>query len=378
VVCTGGTLGRAKHVPERDATVVARLRAAGGILLGKTNSPEIAAAWETDNLVYGRTNNPYDLTRTPGGSTGGESAIIAAGGSPLGLGTDAGGSIRLPAHFCGLAGIKPTSGRSPRTGQFPAPLGARAAIAHICLIARHVDDLTLGLPLIAGPDYRDFSTVPMKLGKPGDVALETLKLAFFTDDGAVTPTRETQAAVRDAARALGDRKVAVEERRPPGADTAYTIYRDIFRADGGAGALAMLKSIGSTPLSPLLQRSLATLGGPAFGSAAEVIGAFARWDQYRNTMMGFIEGYDALLSPVVPWPALPHGTSLEPDKLPGFGYSMMHNLTGWPSVAVRVGTSPEGLPIGVQIAARPWREDVALALAGAVEATFGGWRPPAL
>ena len=378
VICTGGTLGRSRHVPERDATVVARLRRAGGIVLGKTNSPEIAAAWETDNLVYGRTNNPYDLARTPGGSTGGESATIAAGGSPLGLGTDAGGSIRLPAHFCGLAGIKPTTGRSPRTGQFPAPLGARAAIAHICLISRHVADLTLALPLIAGPDYRDFSIVPMPVRDPAEVSLAGLKLAYFTDDGAVTPTPETQQAVRDAARALAERKVATDERRPPGAETAFAIYRDIFRADGGAGALAMLKSIGTQELSPLLQRSFATLGGPALGSADEVVAAFARWDQYRNAMIAFIEGYDALRSPVVPWPALPHGTSLEPDKLPGFGYSMMHNLTGWPSVAVRIGSSPEGLPIGVQVAAKPWREDVALALAQALETAFGGWKPPKL
>src|SRR3954447_8582189 len=116
VICTGGTKGRASFVPKADGTAVARLRAAGGIILGKTNVPELAAAAESDNLVYGRTNNPYDLARTPGGSTGGEAAIIAAGGSPLGLGTDAGGSIRIPAHYCGLAAIKPTSGRVPRTG----------------------------------------------------------------------------------------------------------------------------------------------------------------------------------------------------------------------------------------------------------------------
>src|SRR5580692_5019163 len=115
VICTGGTKGRANFVPKADATAVARLRAAGGIILGKTNVPELAGAIETDNLVYGRTNNPYDLAHTPGGSSGGESAIVAACGSPLGLGTDAGGSIRIPAHFCGLAAIKPTSGRVPRT-----------------------------------------------------------------------------------------------------------------------------------------------------------------------------------------------------------------------------------------------------------------------
>src|SRR5207247_5955522 len=114
----------AAFVPTEDAAVVARMRAAGAILLGKTNLPELGLAFETDNLVYGRTNNPYDLTRTPGGSSGGEAAIIAAGGSLVGLGNDFGGSIRLPAHFCGIAGIKPTSGRVPRTGNFPGPGGA--------------------------------------------------------------------------------------------------------------------------------------------------------------------------------------------------------------------------------------------------------------
>jgi amidase len=136
---------------------VARLRAAGAIFLGKTNVPELAGAIESDNLVYGRTNNPYDLARTPGGSSGGEAAIIAACGSPLGLGTDAGGSIRIPAHFCGLAAIKPTSGRVPRTGQFPQPMGARAPVFHVSLIARRVEDLALALPIISGPAARSES-----------------------------------------------------------------------------------------------------------------------------------------------------------------------------------------------------------------------------
>ncbi len=144
VICTGGTKGRANYVPKADATAVARLRAAGAIVLGKTNVPELAGAIETDNLVYGRTNNPYDLSRTPGGSSGGEAAIVSAGGSPLGLGTDAGGSIRIPAHFCGLAAIKPTSGRVPRTGQFPLPLGARNPVFHVSLIARKVAGSSAG------------------------------------------------------------------------------------------------------------------------------------------------------------------------------------------------------------------------------------------
>jgi amidase len=216
----------------------------------------------------------------------------------------------------------------------------------------------------------------MPVGAPGAIAIKDLKLAFFSDDGLTAPTPGTQEAVRGAARALAGRGVAVEERRPPGTETTFEIYRDIFRADGGAGARAMLASLGTKELSPLLQRSLATLGGPALDSAAAVVAAFTRWDQYRNTMLRFMEGYDALLSPVVPWPALPHGSSFDADKFAGFAYCMMHNLTGWPSATVRVGTSPEGLPIGVQIAARPWREDVALALVRQLEAEFGGWRPP--
>ena len=179
VICTGGTKGRANYVPKADATAVARLRAAGAIILGKTNVPELAGAIETDNLVYGRTNNPYDLARTPGGCSGGESAIVAACGSPLGLGTDAGGSIRIPAHFCGLAAIKPTSGRVPRTGQFPLPMGARNAVFHVSLIARKVDDLALALPIIAGPDFRDHSIVGMPLLDPKAVHAERIEAGLF-------------------------------------------------------------------------------------------------------------------------------------------------------------------------------------------------------
>src|SRR3979490_715476 len=189
VICTGGTKGRANFVPKADATAVARLRNAGAIILGKTNVPELAGALESDNLIYGRTNNPYDLTRTPGGSSGGEAAIIAACGSPLGLGTDAGGSIRIPAHFCRLAAIKPTSGRVPRTGQFPMPLGAAHPRFHVSLIARRVQDLALALPVIAGPDFRDHSIVGMPLGDPAKVVIGDLKVAYFDDDGVAAPPK---------------------------------------------------------------------------------------------------------------------------------------------------------------------------------------------
>jgi len=376
VICTGGTKGRANYVPKADATAVARLRAAGAIFLGKTNVPELAGAVESDNLVYGRTNNPYDLTRTPGGSSGGEAAIISACGSPLGLGTDAGGSIRIPAHFCGLAAIKPTSGRVPRTGQFPQPMGARAPVFHVSLIARHVEDLALALPIISGPDFRDNSIVGMPLLDPKAVTLSGLNLAFFEDDGAATPTKEISAAVRDSAKAFADAGVKVEEKRTPDAEKAAAVYHDMSRGDGGAGTRAFLKSIGSDPISPLFEKALTYSVAPAMANTTDALAAFVRWDLFRNSMLRFMENYDAVLSAVAPFPALPHGASFDEQNRKGFGYSQMYNLTGWPTATVRVGTSPEGLPLGVQVAARPWREDVALALVAHLEKTFGGWKMP--
>ena len=379
VICAGGTKGRANFVPKADATSVARLRAAGGIILGKTNVPELAGAAETDNLVYGRTNNPYDLARTPGGSSGGEAAIVAAGGSPLGLATDAGGSVRIPAHYCGLAAIKPTSGRVPRTGQFPLPLGARNPVFHISLMARKVQDLALALPIISGPDFRDHTIAGMPLGDPAKVVIRDLKVAWFDDDGLAPPTKEIAAAVRDSAKAFADAGIKVEESRPPDVAKPAGVYLDISRGDGGAGTRAFLKSIGTNEISPMFERALAVAVAPAMPNTTEALSAFVRWDLFRNSMLRYIENYDALLSPVMPYPAPLHGTGFDDDKRIGFGYAQMHNLTGWPTATVRIGTSPEGLPIGVQVAARPWREDVALALIAHLERTFGGWKmPPAI
>jgi amidase len=209
VICTGGTEGRAHFVPNRDAAVVRRLREAGAILLGKTNCPELGWAWEADNFIYGRTNNPYDLNLSSGGSSGGESAIIAAGGSPFGLGSDAGGSVRFPAHCTGIASIKPTSGRVPRTGHFPGPGGLLDVLWQIGPLARYVEDLALVLPVISGVDMQDAAIVPMSLGDPRAVDLRRLRVAFHTDNGIVTPSAEIGTAVKSAAVALAKAGIAV-------------------------------------------------------------------------------------------------------------------------------------------------------------------------
>lgn len=373
VISTSGTMGRARFVPERDSTAVARLRAAGAVILGKTNVPDMLLAFETDNLIYGRTNNPYDAERTPGGSSGGEAAIIAAGGSPLGLASDSGGSIRWPAHCCGIAGIKPTSGRCARTGHFSPPGGILDSMWQIGPMARYVEDLKLMLPMLAGPDGRDVHIYPVPLGDPDAVALPGLRLAFHTNNGVMAAAPEIAATVRAAATALAEAGVQVEEERPAATRQTYDLAMAWFGFDGGASLRAVLGMIGSTGIHPLLARYLETIGGRS-PSASDFAVLAGRLDIYRRSMLGFLDRYDAMLCPAGAYTAMPHGTTF--DQLRAFSYTMAFNLTGWPAAVVRCGTSKEGLPIGVQVVARPWREDIALALAQQLEMALGGYARP--
>ena len=378
VVSTGGTKGRAKFIPAQDATTVARLRAAGAILLGKTNVPEMSWASETDNIIYGRTNNPYEFSRTPGGSSGGEAAIIAAGGSPFGLGSDLGGSIRLPAHYCGITGLKPTSGRVPRTGHFPPAGGMKDSMCQVGPLGRFVEDLTLVLPIIAGPDWRDPAIVPAPLGDPRKVNLKKLRVAFHTDNGILAADAATAGTVRKAVKALSDSGAQVEEARPTGIEQSRELIEGVWGADGGAGLQELLKAASTTELSPLLQHSLKKVGGLTPMSGPQLAALLFRWDQFRSEMLGFMEMFDLILCPVNAYPAAVHGISFVEGRLNAFSYTYTYNLTGWPGAVVRGGASPEGLPIGVQVVARPWREDVALAVAQHLESALGGWQRPLL
>jgi amidase len=376
VISTGGTKGREAYIPQEDATVVARLRAAGAILLGKTNTPELTLAGETNNLVYGQTNNPYDVSRTPGGSSGGAGAIIAAGGSPLDMGSDTGGSIRLPAHFCGIAGLKPTSGRVPRTGHVvPFGLGAVDSLTQNGPMARFVEDLALTLPIISGVDWRDPGIVPMPLGDPQAVQLHELRVAMHTDNGIMTPTPETIAAVQVAAAALTDAGLTVIEDRPGALPRAADLANNLSSADGRAWTRRLLVKFGTTELHPWLSRRIEEAEAYEVGDFTALLEDV---DTYRSEMLTFLHQYDVILCPVCAFPAPPHGSTLEADMRLGFSYTGAYNLTGWPGAVVRGGTSPDGLPIGVQVVARPWREDVALAVAQQLETALGGWRRPPL
>src|ERR1043165_1841904 len=366
VVSVGGTRGRAQYVPREDATGVARYKAAGAVVLGKTNVPEVSLAFESDNLVYGQTKNPYDLTRTPGGSSGGEAAAIASGMSPLGLGSDAGGSIRVPAHFCGIAGIKPTSGRTARTGHFLPPGGLLDSIWQIGPLARRVEDLWLALPLLCGMDWRDPTVAPVPLGDPSEVELKTLRVAFHTDNGIISPTPDISDAVRDAARVLSDAGAEVSEARPPVPENAYEMLLGLYGADSGAGLRMLLMLSGTDETHALMTRLLEVLSTSQM-TTAELVGLVFQLDAWRGQMLSFMRDYDLIICPPCARTAMPHGTTFDEDNQLVFSYSMIYNMTGWPGAVVRASTSPEGLPVGVQLVARPWRDDVALAAAAAVE-----------
>ncbi len=372
LVTTAGTIGWRDRVPDADGTVVARLKAAGGILLGKTNTPEFTWSDETDNDVYGRTSNPYDLSRTPGGSSGGSAAIVAAGGVPFDIGSDTGDSIRQPAHVCGIAGLKPTQGRLPRTGHWPGFEGIVATLTQLGPLARRVDDLALLLPIIAGPDGIDPFVVAAPLLDSAAVDVGALRVVAFTDNGIRPPTPETAAAVEAAVDAIARTGATIAREVPPGLDEAWQAWFDIIRSDGHAWLERLITAAGTPGRGSYDTRGWVTFEPPV--GADELTARLERADRIRSRLLRWFERADLIVCPVMPQPAIRHGESTA-DWF-GDTYSDVHNLTGWPAAVVRAGTSAEGLPIGVQLIAHPWREDVALAAAKVVEAATGGWIAP--
>ncbi len=375
VVTTVGTTGLRSFVPEADDVTVTRLRDAGAIVVGKTNCPEFLMGFESDNLVYGRTVNPFDTSRTCGGSSGGEAAIVAAGASPLGLGSDSGGSLRVPAHFCGVPTLKPTHGRVPITSSVFPSSGPFSRLRAVGTIAPTVEDLRLALGILAGPDGRDPWAAPVPLADPGAVDIADLRVAVYTDDGITAASAETASAVERAGRALEKLGASVAIERMPVAEQAVELYTGILGGDGGSGLRRVLEAVDTTEPSPLIANMLAFLSGNV-PPASEYADRLARWDRFRLDALTFLDRFDVVLSPVAAEPALPHGTTFE--HINAFGYVFTHNLTGWPAAVVRGGTSPEGLPIGVQIACGQWREDRALAVASHLEQVLGPFPAPTI
>lgn len=375
--CTAGTLGRKSAAPSReDATLVSAIRHAGAIPIAKTNLPDLLFAFESDNLIFGRTNNPYAADRTSGGSSGGEAALIAACGSPFGLGSDCAGSVRIPAAFCGIASIKPTSGRLPRTGHFPPAGGWLEMIWQIGPMARRVEDLVTLMPLLARADGRDQSVIEMPVLDPSAVNVGDLRVAFYTDNGMAAADSEVAGVIHAAAAALCQQVRHVDENRAACLDAAYDLEMQLIGTDGGDGLRQYLRDLGSDEVHPLLTGWLDKLE-PYRCDLAGFQTCWEKWRNFRAEMLEFTRSYDAILCPAYTHAALPHGTSVLDENFRGFSHTMAYNVAGWPAAVVRCGTSVDGLPIAVQIAAAPWREDIALALALRLEEAFGGWAPPA-
>jgi amidase len=374
--CTAGTLGR-KNAPaaQQDATLVHRLRTAGAIPIAKTNLPDLLFAYESDNFICGRTNNPYNLERTAGGSSGGEAALIAACGSPLGLGSDAAGSVRIPAAFCGIASIKPTSGRLPRTGHVPPAGGWIEALWQIGPMARYTEDLSLAMNLLSGEDKADFTSPPVPLLNPDHS--QHKRIAFFTYNGLAHCCAEIETAVRRCADYLSRSGMQVEERRPPFVEQAYELELALLGADGGDAIEAYVREVGTTRLHPLLVNGFLNRMRPFRATASELAARWVKWDEYRAAMKRFFEQYDAIICPVYTQPALGHGESVKDGNFEGFSYTMAWNLAGAPAATVRCAEA-DGLPINVQVVTKPWRDLFAIEICGIIEAEFGGWKPPRL
>ena len=381
---TSGSRLRVNNVPDRDAPVVTRLRAAGAIILAKTNTPEMAIPYETDNPIFGRTNNPHALDRTPGGSSGGEAAAIAAGLSPAGIGSDLSGSIRVPAHFCGVVGLKPTTGRVPMIGHTPRADGLLSLGACMGPMARTVADLKLLFKVIAEPASFEIGHGTLK----EDVAvLRGTRVAWYSYDGVAPVTDETRAAILAAANALSDAGLEVDEETPPGISQGARLWVELFSraaSDQLREFYQGRKDEAGPLVSTLLHDSESANDVDGKISQAEnAAAAVLERERLREELLRWMKTTSLILAPVGSTPAFEHGTRrvmVKNESLSvfrAFSYSQTFNVFGLPSAVVPAGRSDEGLPIGVQIVGRPFDEKIVLAAAAMIEEALGGWQRPA-
>ncbi len=379
--CEVGSLVNRGNVPTKDATVVARLRAAGAVILGTTNCPEYLMAYVTDNLLHGRTANPWNLDYTPGGSSGGESAAIAAGMSAGGLGSDSGGSVRVPAHFTGICSLKPTPGRIPGFGHMPPCIGPFSFLGAIGPMARTIGDVTLLFQALSGQDAVDPASPPVPVRTPSLDEVKRLPVGYFEDDGLVPVTPETRHAIHAAAQALRDAGFDVRPFRPKGLEPARKLWELFFLRCGAMFEEPLVRGH-EDQLSPVFRDFLARAHAAGPLTAEEVLTAWAEADIIRNKLLAQMQEFPLLLCPVASVPAFRHdergwiidGKPVE--YLDAMRYSQWFNLLAAPAAVVPVGRSPEGLPIGVQLVGRPFDDEAVLKVASVIDEAFGYQPPP--
>ena len=375
-----GSLLRAHEIPSHSAPIVERLRAAGAIITGTTNTPEFLMAYETDNRLSGRTSNPWNLEYSSGGSSGGEAAAIASGCSFGGIGSDGGGSIRVPAHFCGICGLKPTPGRIPSTGHFPPGNNSYGWIGVVGPMARTAADLRILFNILAGPDPGDALTVPAPVQEISRESARKIRIGVV-DSAAIGPvTSETASAVSHAAKLLEQSGFLVEPFQLHNLDRVLDLWWFFFGtfisqlfAQAVAGKESQLSRIFLEYLQFARPETPTTMLDFVAKSTAR--------DLERARILKAMEDVPVLLAPVCATPAFRHseGTWRSPY---GYRETMRHsqwlNLAGLPGLTVPIKTSADGLPIGVQLIGRPFSEELLLAIAEALELARGPWQPPPL
>ena len=369
---TSGSRVRQDFVPKLDAPAVARLRAAGAIILGKTNTPEMAIPYETDNPVFGRTNNPYDVRLTPGGSSGGEAAAIAACLSPGGVGSDLSGSIRVPAHFCGIVGLKPSSDRIPITGHVPIAYGPIAQAACLGPMARTVADVSLLFRVLAAIEPA-----------PGITAeeLKGSRVFWYDDDGVAPVSQDVKLAIKEAVRSLNEVGMQCINRRPSAVESGPRLWIRLF-AKTSARDLSEFYAGAENLAGPLVRRVLDAAKPADQPSMGELEQALEERSRFRQELLSMMDDTPVMIAPVSATAAFPHNTNrIDVDgasvsAFRAFSYSQTYNVFDLPAVVVPAGQTASGLPVGVQIVGKPFGEDLILAVAAIIESALGGWRPP--
>lgn len=356
------------YVPQQDSTVTARLKAAGGVLIGKTNLPTMLADYQSNNPIFGRTNNPWNNERTPGGSSGGAAAALASGMIPFDIGTDLSGSIRIPAHFCGVYGLKPTEQRVPLTGLIPGLPGPSPVRVMSCIgpMARTVEDLALLYALIAGPDGHDTEVAPVPVEEVSNLDLKHLRIAFATNFPGFPVAADLREAVEELAKQLTPLCAVVEKAALPQVDFNQEL--------ASAGALIGMMT---GAFQPDEQEPPTTL--------AHYLEALHRRDQSIFAWEQFFEKWDVLLCPPSMMTAFPHcepGSPLLLDDQETVywmvsAHSTVFNYTGQPAIVLPYKRDRAGLPLGIQMVGKRWGEARLLAIAKALAEVTGAFqRPP--
>jgi Asp-tRNA(Asn)/Glu-tRNA(Gln) amidotransferase A subunit family amidase len=379
--CEIGSLLRKRQISDCDAEAVTRLRSNGAIIAGTTNCPEFLMAYETDNLLYGKTSNPWDLSRSAGGSSGGEAAAIAAGLSAGGLGSDSGGSVREPAHFCGICSLKPTPGRVPGRGHNPPCIGPFSTLGAIGPMARTIADITLLFRLLSSQDPMDPGSPPLSRREMSIEEATAVPIGWLEDDGLMPVTADTRRAVQDAADALERQGFRVRPFRPASLEAARKVWWTFFMQ---CGAMFYAPTIRGREheLSPIFREFLDLAHSKPPLTAESLLQAWAECDLVRSRFLAEMRETPILLTPVCAVPAFRHRErewvidGVPVSYLDAMRYTQWFNLLASPAAVVPVGASAEGLPIGVQIAGLPFEDEAVLAVAAAVEREFGYQPPP--